>query len=335
MKILVTGATGFVGSVLVPMLINKYGPGSVSIFVLPGDPIPENWKIQGIRIFHGNILDQESLGNACRNHTHVIHMAGFISYWKRDAADIMAINRDGVANVVNCCLNCQVKRLIHISSVGAIGFYPNGELADENTPFNWPDYFHYMISKHQGQKIIEKAVEKRDLDAIILNPASIMGPGDPNLNTPHNQLYHRIYKKFPFGSFSGGLAVVDVRDLAELIIRALSLGKVGEYYLAVGANLTYREVIQLIGKYANRNVYPARIPPFLLKMAGTMLEFISRFTHQRPLLTYSYGKLSGWYTYYSSKKSQKTFSHTYIDIEKTIRDSCSYFENTFLKQSTR
>lgn len=330
MRILVTGATGFVGSVLVPMLINKYGPGSVSIFVLPGDPIPENWKIQDIRIFHGNILDQESLRNACRNHEHIIHMAGFISYWRRDAADIMVINRDGVANVVNCCLSCQVKRLIHIASVGTIGFNPNGELADENTLFNWPNYFHYMISKHQGQKIIEKAVIEKNLEAIILNPASIMGPGDSNLNTPHNQLYHRIYKKFLFGSFSGGLAVVDVRDLAELIIKALSGGKVGERYLAVGDNLTYREVIKLIGKYANRKVYPVKIPPILLKMAGAMLEFISRFTNQKPLLTYSYGKLSGWYTYYSSKKSQQAFSHTYIDIDKTIRDTCAYFEHTFL-----
>lgn len=331
MKILVTGATGFVGSVLIPKLIEKFGPEAISLFVLPDDGIPKSWKNQCIKIFYGNILDQESLKEVCKNQTHVIHLAGYVSYRKKESRKIMAVNRDGTGNVVNACLSCKIERLIHISSVGAIGFRKNREPADESTPFNWPTYFYYMVSKHQGQKIVEDAVKKKGLEAIILNPASIMGPGDHNIKTPHNQLYRRIYMKPLFGSFSGGLAAVDVRDLTDIIIKALNSGEGGEKYLTVGANLTYQEVIKLIGKYSKRKVYPFKIPPFPFKAAGILLDFFSTFLNKSPFLTYSYGKLSGWFPYYSNEKSKKEFSHTYINIEKTIQDTCRYFESTFLE----
>jgi dihydroflavonol-4-reductase len=187
-----------------------------------------------------------------------------------------------------------------------------------------------MTSKHQGEKIVENAVKQKGLQAIILNSASIMGPGDPNIHSPHNQIYNTIYKKMLFGAFPGGLAVVDVRDLVAIIIKALKRGKIGEKYLIVGANLTYQNIIKLIGKYAKHRVYPIRLPSFLSTAVGSVLEVISCFNKKRPLLTKTYGRLSGWYTYYSNEKSKKEFFHSYINFEKTIQDTCSYFEKNFL-----
>lgn len=330
MKILITGATGFVGSVLMPKLIKKFGLKSISAFVLPGDKVPLSWADQNIQTFYGDISDRDSVWKACKGQSHVIHLAGVISYWKKEREELIKVNRDGVRCIVDACLGCNVKRLIHLSSVGAIGFYKNGKLANETTPFNWPSNFYYMTSKYQGQRIVEKAVRERGLQAIILNSASIMGPGDPNIHTPHNQLYETIYEKTLIGSFPGGLAVVDVRDLAAIIIKALERGKIGEKYLIVGANLPYQNVIKIIGKYAKRRVYPIRFPSSLFKAAGFVLETISLLSKKKPLLTYAYGRLSGWYTYYSNEKSRKAFSHSYINIEKTIQDTCSYFEHTFL-----
>ena len=330
MKILVTGATGFVGSVLVPELIRKFGTESISAYVLPGDMIPASWRSQNIRLFHGDIADREALLEACRGQTHMIHLAGCISYWRKDFDRLMRINREGVRCVIDTCLRRDIQRLIHISSVGALGFEEKGSLTDENVPFNWPPYFHYMTSKYLGQRIVEDAALKKGLQAIILNPASIMGPGDPRLETPHNQLYAGVYKGKLFGSFAGGLGVVDVRDVAAIIIKALERGRVGEKYLLVGANLTYPEVLRLIGKHARRPVYPFRVPSGFLAAGGLTLELVSTLTRKKPLLTYAYGRLSGWKTYYSNEKTRKEFSHAYIDIEKTIKDSCAYFEKTFL-----
>ena len=329
MKILVTGATGFVGSVLMPELIINYGTDSVSAFVLPGDKIPRSWAGQKIRLFYGDVTDGPAVSRAVAGHSHVIHLAGLISYWRNDAARLIRINRDGVRYVVEACLRHGVNRMVHVSSVGAVGFNKDGLPADESTPFNWPPNFYYMTSKYEGQKIVEEAVIQSGLKAIILNPASIMGPGDHNYATPHNQLYHTICCRGLIGSFAGGLAIVDVRDLVAIILKALHSGKIGQKYLVVGANLPYPDVIRIISRCCGRKAYPIPLPPFLVAAAGGLLELWSQGTKKRPPLTYSYGRLSGWVAYYSNENSRKEFSHSYIPVERTIQDSWEYFKNTF------
>jgi len=331
MNILVTGATGFVGNVLLRQLREFFPDCQISAFVLPDDPLKSILpRFEGIRIIEGDVIHRENVLKAVQGHTHVIHLAGFISYWKRDRKKLMEVNIKGVKNIVNACLEHRVKKLVHISSVGACGFYKDGRMAAEDTPFNWPENFSYMVSKHEGQKIVEKACKKKGLEGVILLPASIMGPGDPDLNTPHNQLYERIYKKRLFGCFSGGLAVVDVRDIVEIIIKALNTQSMCEKYLVVGVNVEYSKVVKSIGKHADRRTYPFPLPAFLLIIMGGFLELVSYLTRRKPLLTYAYGKLSGWKVFYSNEKSKKAFAHEYRSFERTIEDGCRYFEDKFL-----
>jgi len=329
-KILVTGATGFVGSVLLPQLIRSFGADSIAAYVLPGDRLPETWRSEAVKIFHGDINDREEVARACRGRSHVIHLAGLISYWRRDYDRLMRVNRDGVRCVVEACLGAGVERLVHVSSVGAVGFKKRGELVDEDTPFNWPPIFHYMWSKFLGQRIVENAVRAGRLQAITLNPASIMGPGDHDPHTPHNQVYEGVYGGKLFGSMSGGLGIVDVRDVAAVAGKALTGGRPGGRYLLVGANLTYREVLRLIGRHAGRPVYPFRVPAAVITGAGVAMETASLMTRKRPLMTRAYGALSGWTTYYDNSKSRRDFNHSYIPGDMTIRDACRYFERNFL-----
>jgi nucleoside-diphosphate-sugar epimerase len=328
-RILVTGATGFVGSVLMPDLIRRFGPENVSAFVLPGDTIPATWSGETIRVFRGDIADAGAVSEAVAGHDRVVHMAGYISYWKRDTERLTRVNRDGAATVVNACLERGVERLVHVSSVGAIGFHEDGSPADEETPYNWPEDIVYMASKHEGQKIVEQAAREEGLPAIILNPASIMGPGDHQPGTPHNRLYRSICRGRLFGSFSGGLAIVDVRDLAALILKALDGGRTGERYLAVGANLPYTEVIRMISRCCGRRAFPFRVPAGVVTAAGGAMELVSRLTGKRPLLTASYGRLSGWIAYYANDKSRREFAHNYIPAERTIADGWEYYRATF------
>jgi dihydroflavonol-4-reductase len=330
MRVLVTGASGFVGSMLLPRLLGKIPSGNISVLVLPQEPIPPVWKKKQINIIKGDITSHSDVTLACRGHSHVIHLAAIISYWKRDREKMWAVNVQGVRNILDACNRNRTEKLIHISSVGAVGFNREKEPADETTPFNWSSAFAYMHSKYQGQLLVEQAVREKKIRAVILNPASIMGPGDPNVDSPHNRLYQSIYRGRLFGSFSGGLAIVDVRDLADIISKALFSTAAGEKYLIASANLSYRDIIRTIGRYARKKVYPVPIPPVLLMAGGFMLELFASLSGKKPLLTTAYGKLSGWHTYYSNEKSKKEFHHRYIDFEKTIKDSCAYFEKTFL-----
>jgi dihydroflavonol-4-reductase len=328
MKLLITGASGFAGNVLLDLLAQNPPDGGVTVFMLSGDPGEERIRgkaIPNLEIITGDITDAGSVDRAVAGHTHVIHLAALISYWSRERARIFQANQLGVENVVNACVRHGVRRLVHVSSVGAIGFHRDGRLADEDTAFNWPRTLPYMTSKYAGQQAVEQAVRDRNLQAIILNPASLMGPGDPVPTTPHNQLYRRVCKKTQFVSFGGGLAVTDVRDLTEIIIKALTMGRVGEKYLVVGDNVEYATVLRAIGACFQTKVYPFRVPGFLLAAAGAVMEFVSGFTGKRPLLTSSYGRLSGWYHYYSNTKSREAFDHEYRPFEKTIADGCRYF----------
>lgn len=332
MKILATGATGFVGSVLIPELVGKYGGESVSVFALPDDPVPTTWRRARVRAFEGDIRDAAAVRSAIRGHSHVIHLAGFISYWKGDAGRLEEVNVTGTRHVVEACLETGIRRLVHISSVGAVGFRHDGQPADETTPFNWPPDILYMASKRRGQDVVEAAIRERGLPAVILNPASIMGPGDHDPRTPHNELYRRISRGRLFGSFTGGLAVVDVRDLVAIIVKALEgRGRDGQSYLVVGANLPYPDVVRLIARACGRRAFPFSIPAPLLSAAGRVLERISGLSGRRPLLTAAYGRLSGWKAYYDNAKSRAEFDHSYIAVDKTVRDGWECHRHAFVR----
>ena len=335
MRILLTGATGFVGSVLLPLLVAKYGKESITVFVMPDDPFRRSIDAYDLRVEEGNVDCRDDAFRAVDGNDVVIHLAGLISYWRRDKQRLHRVNVQGVENIVQGCLHFQVKRLIHISSVGAVGFHRKPQmLATEETPFNWPFSFHYMHSKRCGHEIVEKAVRDDGLNAVILCPASIMGPGDPNISTPHNQLYDRIYRRFLFGSFAGGLGIVDVRDVCRAIMSAVDRTDITGTYLLVGANVEYAKVIKTIAASAGKrsHVWPIKIPAMMLSMAGGISELASFPTKKRPLITFAYGRLSGWHVYYSNKKSREAFSLTYTPFESTIADSCRYFERTFLHE---
>jgi len=326
-KILVTGASGFLGGQVLALLAadERFEPLAL---LLPDDVRPLTVDVP---IRRGDVRDYPAVRDACAGVDAVLHLAGVISYWRRDAGLLDAVNRGGVANVVRACRETGVRRLVHVSSVGAVGFCDGGAEADETQPFNWPHGLYYMQSKREGEELVLAAAGDGSLDAVVLNPASIMGPGDPDPNTPHNRLYASMYgRPFFFGSFAGGLAVVDARDLAAAVVAALEKGRSGERYLIVGANLEYRSVLRSLGARARKPVWPARLPPALLTAAGLAAELVAEITRKRPLLTAAYGRISGLRAYYSNRKSVAELGASYRPFAETVDAGCTYFEERFL-----
>jgi dihydroflavonol-4-reductase len=180
--------------------------------------------------------------------------------------------------------------------------------------------------------VVEDAVRAGRLDAVIVNPASVMGPGDPNPATPHNRLYGMIRASRVSFTFSGGLAVVDVRDLVDVILAALARGTVGARYLAVGANVTYAAVVVAIAREFGREVRPIAVPAPLVTAGGAALELASRITRRRPLLTAGYGRLSGWTAYYANDRSRALLGRDYRPFDETVRDGCRFYERAFAER---
>lgn len=326
MEVLITGAAGFVGRELVRLIRSERPSWRITAFALPDEPVPDDWA-GSIALRRGDIRDPRAVEEAVKGTELVLHLAAYISYWRYDYERMRSVNIDGTANVVKACRASGVKRLVHVSSVGAIGYHPNGEPADEVTPFNWPESLGYMTTKRDAQRLVLEAVGDGGLDAVVVNPASIMGPGDPNPGSAHNRLYADMYRRpFFLGTFTGGLAVVDVRDLAATILAAAECGGRGESYLAVGDNVPYRRVLELMARHAGRRFIPFPAPAPVLISLGFIAELISSFTKRRPLITVGYGILSGWTAYYSSAKSVRELGARYRQLEETIRDACAWYE---------
>jgi dihydroflavonol-4-reductase len=334
-NILVTGASGFVGRSLVARILDTRPRDSVAVFLLPSEAVPEPFaegaSQRRVEVLRGDLRDPEAVRAAVRGRDLVLHVAGFISYWVLDAGIMEAVNVGGTRAVIDACLEFGVKRLVHVSSVGAIGFLPGGRESGEDTPFNWPESFGYMTTKRDGQALVMRAVAERGLDAVVVNPASVMGPGDPLPGSAHNRLYGNMYRApFFFGTFGGGLAVVDVRDLVTTILAAADEGRSGESYLSVGANVPYKRVLELMARSAGKLFLPFVVPPAVLVAAGWAAELLSRLTRRRPLITVAYGRLSGWTAYYSGAKSRRELGVEYRPLEETIADGCRYYRESFL-----
>jgi dihydroflavonol-4-reductase len=332
MRLLITGATGFVGNALLDHLPASIAWRRLSILATPADPGVARVRakgLQGLEVIEGDVTNPASAAAAVRGHSHVIHLAGLISYRRCDRRRLESVNRDGARNIAVAAAREGVVRLVHVSSVGAVGFHLDGTPADESTPFNWPDTLPYMMTKREGQDAVEQAVRRDGLRAVILNPASLMGPGDPDPLSEHNRVYATIALGRLFGCFAGGLAVADVRDLAAIVIKALTLGETGQSYLVVGANVRYAELVRAIGQWFGRPVHPYRVPPFLLTGAGRVMEGAASVTGRRPLFTAAHGRLSGLCAWYDNTKSIAAFGHIYRPLEETIADGCVSWAATY------
>jgi dihydroflavonol-4-reductase len=297
----------------------------VRAFALPGETVPTAISTR-IELMHGDLRDRQSVLDAVRDMDLVFHLAGAISYRVRDEQLLRAVNAEGAAIVAQACADSGVRRLVHVSSVGAIGFLKDGSPATEETVFNWPEDFHYMTTKRDGQEAVLATGRQRGLEVVVINPASIMGPGDPGARTPHNSLYGlALRSRLIPGTFAGGLAIVDVRDVAELLIRAALHGVPGRKYLAVGANVPYSRVVELLAKETGVGFWPLAAPPGLLALAGDILEKLAGTKGAAPLLTGAYGRLSGWKAYYSAERSERELGMRYRTLEETVREGLAYY----------
>lgn len=320
MRILVTGAGGFVGTVLVPLLADRYGRASVRLFALPGERLPEDPPWPELPVFRGDVRELESLKPAVSGCDVVLNLAGLISYRLVDRHRLFAVNVEGAANVARACIGAGVSRLVHVSSTGAVGFRPDRVPADEATPCNWPGIFHYMASKHAGQESVLRLCREHGLDVLVLNPAAIMGPGDRNPRSAHNRLYSMVSRARVMPTFTGGLAVVDVRDVAEAIAAAIAARPPDKPCLLVGANIRYSQVLRRIAAALGRQLSLIPVPSPLLAGVGLLLEPLPA-----PPLTLAYGLMSGWHCYYDGSRAAVNLGLRYRSFTTTVADACRYY----------
>ncbi len=308
MKILITGASGFVGSHLVKEL-RKQG-------------------YDDIREFTGDIRNIEEIKKEIEGCDIVFNLAGVISYWSEMDGLAYEVNVIGVKNIVEACLKFGIKRLVHISSDVTVGV-EGGKSTDETFPYNLNKLkVNYCDTKHLGEEEIFKGIEK-GLDAVIVCPASIYGAGDVR----KIQTDMTFNFKFPIGFIypENGIAVVDVDDVINGIIKIWQSGKRGERYLLVGENLSFFEIRKIIAEEIGLKPPFIKIPNWAFTLLAYIFLGFSKIINKKPKLTPEMARLNRVNLFYSNKKAREELGLTFKPFKESIKNSVKWYkENGYL-----
>ncbi|MBI5680334.1 MAG: SDR family oxidoreductase [Methanobacterium sp.] len=325
--IVVTGATGHVGNVLVRKLVEN--EEEIRAFILQSEDLK---PIEGldIEIVEGDVRDIDSLVNAFQGAEIVYHLAGIISIMPDKDGFLYQVNVEGTRNVVNACLKTGVKRLIYISSVHALKEPPKGIIIDENCGFD-PQYSRggYDETKATASLEVLKGID-RGLEAVIICPSGIIGPYDYNISQMGTLFINYINGDIK-AYLDGAYDFVDVRDVAEGIILASKHGKSGETYILSGEKIEVPELMNYLEKITGVKAPSFKAPLWLLKIFSKFTPIYYKFIKDKPLFTgYSIEVLNSNCDI-SSKKAQNELGFSSRPITESIKDSIEWFkENKYV-----
>jgi dihydroflavonol-4-reductase len=318
-RVLVTGATGFLGSLLVERLLAM--GCRVRAFVRP------SWKQSpelppGTETLFGDVRDADSLARAAEGCDTVFHTAAVVSFRSTGREEQLEINVGGTRKVVAACLGAGVSRLIHTSSVAAVGRRTDGSLADETTEFNWPSSLTYRWSKHLAELEVLDGVS-RGLAAVIVNPSVIIGPGDRYIHG--GQLVRDAARGRLIAYTRGGMNMVGVGDVVDGHISAAEVGKSGRRYILGGVNLTHREAFRLAAGIVGGRPPVLRIPRWAVMAAARAAEFAASVSGAEPIITPDLVAGAGSYQWFSTARARAELNFRPLSLEKSIRDAYIWY----------
>lgn len=278
--ILVTGATGHVGNVLVRELLAQ--KQQVRAMVLPNDNCV---SLEGLDVERvaGNVLDPASLDRAMEGVDVVYHLAGIISILPGAETLMRRVNVDGVRNTAQAALRAGA-RMVHTSSIHAFKRMPHGICIDEHIPFA-PDSpaGAYDRTKAEGTLAVLETVE-HGLDAVIACPTGIIGPYDYLDSEMGNVIRNFAQKKLHF-LVKGAYDFVDVRDVAKGLIQAADRGRTGETYILSGARIEIAQIKQVVQEFIGIHTPHVVAPMWLADLFARIAEPFYRLTHAIPKFT--------------------------------------------------
>ncbi|WP_276089504.1 NAD-dependent epimerase/dehydratase family protein [Pedobacter sp. JY14-1] len=316
--ILVTGATGFLGAELVNQLIRK--GSKVRALKRTGSQVPALIAgVDGIEWMDGDINDLASLEAALEGVTKAYHCAALVSFDPRQREQLFRVNIEGTGNIVNLCLYLGI-RLLHVSSVAALGNARDGELITEEDFWNYEGRPHqYAISKYEGEMEVWRGIAE-GLDAVIVNPSVIIGA-----NAGYNgsgAIFKLVREGLSFFT-DGATGIVDVQDVASSMIALMDSGETAERYIISAENYRYQQFFTEIAKGFQVKAPSKKASPWMLAIAWRAAKLVSLFTGKPAALTSDAARSSLNKSLYSNEKIRNTTGIHFKPLNQSIAEVCS------------
>lgn len=317
--ILVTGSAGLLGRELVEQLLRK-GKTVRALFnktPLKGLDHPLLEQVQC------NVLDVVGLEAAMQDVEQVYHCAAIVTFNPKRRDEMFRVNVEGTANVVNAALSTGIKKLVHVSSVAALGRMREGETVNET--MNWSEETSnskYGHSKYLAELEVFRGIGE-GLDAVMVNPVIILGPGD--WNSGSSKLFKSVYDGFPWYS-EGVTGFTDVRDVADVMIRLMDSNISGERFIVSAGNLSYRDLFFMIADAFGVKRPHKKITRPLAQLVWRLEAIKCFFTGKEPLVTRETAATALATVHFDNSKLLKQLpDFSYRTIEETVKHTCSVF----------
>ncbi len=275
MLTLVTGATGLLGNNVVRLLLQR--GDAVRVLAREGsDRRP--LEALDVEVVQGDIRDLESMRHACRDVTHVVHAAAEVHIGWSGLKRQRAINVEGTRHVAVAAHEAGA-RMIHVSTVDTMGYGTRAEPADENTPLRGYVACPYVVTKREAEHVVMEQVE-RGLDAVIVNPAYMLGPWDWKPSS--GRMLLAVARGWGLLAPPGGNDFCDVRDVAAGILAAAERGDRGQRYILGGEPLSYLEAWRMFADVSGGRPPRRVVGHRLLRLAGIIGGLWGRITLHEP-----------------------------------------------------
>jgi len=322
MTTLLTGATGFVGSAVARVLLAR-GHG----LRLLARPRSDRRNLAGLdaEVVEGDLTDPASLVRAAAGCRYVVHVAADYRFWVPDPEAMLRANVAGTRAMMQAAQQAGAERIVHCSSVAALGYTADGSPADEATPVDAAALVStYKRSKYQAEQAVLDMVRAESLPAVIVNPAAPVGPRDIKPTPTGKMIVDAANGRIP-AYIDTGLNVVHVDDVAEGHALALEKGRVGERYILGGANLDLKDLLALVAQVAGRRAPTIRLRESWVWPVAAVMEGFAHLTGIAPAVTRDHLKMARHKMFFCSDKATAELGYAPRPAREAVEDAVAWF----------
>lgn len=316
MKVFVSGATGFIGIQLVKRLAGM----GIQVHALYRSEEKANLiRIEGVSLFKGDILDEESLYRAMEGCEQAYHAAAFAAVWARDPDLVFRLNVDGAMNVIRTAARTGTGKIVITSTAGILG-PSTGEAVNEASPAPSSFFTTYEASKFRLEQILSERSEQNP-EVVIVNPTRVFGPGylseSNGVTKMIKQYVEGRWRFIPGNGLSSGNYVF-VEDVVTGHLLAMEKGKPGERYVLGGENATYIRFFQYISELSGVTKRLFRVPLWIMLAVSMLLKGISVLTGKAPLIVPSLVRKFNHNWIVSSQRARVKLGYDPVSLEEGL-----------------
>ena len=322
MTTLVTGATGFVGSAVARTLAARG-----HALRLLTRPASDRRNLAGLdaEIVTGDLTDPPSLARAAAGCRYVVHVAADYRIWVPDPDAMLRANVDGAVAMVRAAAHAGAERIVHCSSVAALGQIGDGTPADETTPGDEADFVGiYKRSKYLAERAVLDLARRESLPVVVVNPAGPVGPRDIKPTPTGKTILDAAAGRMP-AYIDTGLNIVHVDDVAEGHVLALEKGRIGERYVLGGENMLLKDILALVADVAGRHPPFIRLPEPVIWPIAFAMEKFAGLTGIAPLMTRDHLKMARKKMFFSSDKAKSELGYRPRPARTAVEDAFAWF----------